>query len=200
MPVRYIPNFITCLRLFLVGPVLFALLNRHYLLALILFVLAGVTDALDGLLARLYGWTSRFGAVADPLADKLLLMSSFIALYSLGLIPVWLMAAIVGRDLWILVGVLSYRCLIGRLEVAPSGISKINTFLQILLVPLLLIDQSLFHIPYLLIQVFMLLVLMTSIASFLHYTWVWGLRALRSKKLVVTDSQHKKIGMQKGTV
>lgn len=197
MKLSYIPNFITCLRLILVGPVLFALMNGHYLLALILFTLAGVTDALDGLLARLYGWTSRFGAIADPLADKLLLMSSFVALYLLKMIPIWLMIAIVGRDLWILFGVLSYRCLIGHLEVTPSGISKINTFLQILLVPMLLVNLSIFPLAPWLIQACMFAVLITSIASFLHYTWVWTLRAIKSSQ---STNSNKKLGVQQGAL
>lgn len=197
MKLSYIPNLITCLRFILVAPVLFALMNGHYLMALILFTLAGITDALDGLLARLYGWTSRFGAIADPLADKLLLMSSFVALYSLGLIPVWLMIAIVGRDLWILLGVISYRCLIGHLEVAPSGISKINTFLQILLVPMLLLNLSIFPMPAWLIQSCIIAVLLTSIASFLHYTWIWTLRALESRQSKVSNN---KLGVQRELV
>ncbi len=199
MKLCHIPNLITCLRFLLVGPVLFALLNAHYLLALVLFTLAGITDALDGLLARLYNWTSRFGAIADPLADKLLLMSSFITLYYLGFIPGWLMAVIVGRDLWILAGVLSYRCLIGNFEVVPSGISKINTFLQIILVPLLLINLSLFSVPDFLIKGFMAAVLVTSVASFLHYTWLFGSRAYQHKKMGLPP-QNKKIEISKGVV
>lgn len=183
MKLSYIPNVITCLRFLLVLPVLWALLNEHYLLALILFVIAGISDALDGLLARLYSWTSGFGAIADPLADKLLLMSSFIALFWLGIIPGWLMFVIVARDLWILFGVLSYRCLIGRIEVAPSGISKINTFCQIMLVPIILINLSLFSLPSILLSGFMLIVLITSVASFVHYTWVWSLRAIKKLEL-----------------
>lgn len=194
MKLSYIPNFITCLRLLLVAPVIYSLVNEQYFLGLILFVLAGLTDALDGLLARLYGWTSRFGAIADPLADKLLLMSSFITLYWLGVIPVWLMFIIIARDIWIMTGVLIYRYITGKLEIMPSGISKINTFLQILLVPVLLLDLSVIPLPAPLVMGLMLAVLFTSVASFLHYTWVWGYRALKSL------ATSKKIGMQKGAV
>lgn len=183
MNLRHLPNLLTCLRFLLVGPVLIALLSQHFLLGLILFALAGITDALDGLLARLYGWTSRFGAIADPLADKLLLMSSFIALYWLGLIPLWLMFIIVARDILILFGVLSYRYFVGRLEVMPSSISKINTFLQIVLVPILLLNLSLLPMPEFLIQGLMYGVLITSIVSLLHYTWVWTYRALKTPRV-----------------
>lgn len=176
MRLNYLPNIITCLRFLLVGPVIWALFTHHYLLALFLFITAGLTDALDGLLARLYGWTSEFGAIADPLADKLLLMSSFLALYWLDLIPIWLMIAIVGRDIWILLGVITVRCVVGHLEVDPSRISKINTFLQIILVPLVLINLSLFSIPQFLLLGCMVAVLCTSIISMIHYTWI-GWRA-----------------------
>lgn len=194
MKLHYIPNILTCLRFLLVGPVILMLLNHHYLFALGLFILAGITDALDGLLARLYGWTTRFGAIADPLADKLLLMSSFVTLCWLHLIPVWLMIVIVTRDIWLMLGVLSYRYITGRIEVEPSGISKINTFLQILLVPLVLVDLSILPLPSLLLNAFMFTVLLTSVASFLHYTWIWGKRAWQTKTVY---SSHKKIGAQK---
>lgn len=181
MKLCYIPNVLTCLRFLLIGPVLWALLSGHYLLALSVFIIAGLTDALDGLLARLNGWTSRFGAIADPLADKLLLMSSFITLSYLGLIPLWLMIVIVGRDLWILGGVICYRCLVGEFKVVPSQISKINTFLQIILVPILLVNLSLISLPKVFIQFCIFAVLITSIASFLHYTWIFGRRAFCSE-------------------
>lgn len=189
MKLSYIPNLITCIRLLLIGPVLYSLMHAHYLQAFILFMIAGLTDALDGLLARLFGWTSRFGAIADPLADKLLLMSSFLALYALNLIPIWLMVAIVGRDLWILLGVLSYRCLIGQFQVDPSTISKINTFLQIFLVLMLLLNLSVFTIPSILLTTCNYAVLITSVGSFIHYTWVWSIRALQAQHVKQLKSQ-----------
>jgi cardiolipin synthase len=195
MKLRHIPNALTCLRFFLIGPVLVALLNKQYSLALSFFVLAGITDALDGLLARLYGWTSRFGAIADPLADKLLLMSSFIALYWLKNVPGWLVIAIVARDIWIMLGVLSYRLFIGPLKFTPSLISKINTFLQILLVPLLLFSFSWVPLPYYIIQGMFYAVLITCIASFLHYTYAWSVRAMKYRQM--RASKNYAIVMQK---
>lgn len=177
MKFRHIPNILTGLRFLLVIPILIALLQQHYLLALCLFILAGLTDGLDGLLARLCGWTSRFGAIADPLADKLLLMSSFLAFSWLGYIPVWIAVLVVFRDVWIVGGALAYRYCIRQPHLMPTAISKINTFLQLLLVALLLVHLSLHILPMTLIEWVIGAVVVTSIISFLHYTWVWGRRA-----------------------
>ncbi len=183
MKLQYLPNYLTCLRFLLVAPILLALFNQHYEWAFYLFLAAGVTDALDGLLARVYGWTSRFGAMADPLADKILLMSSFITLGWLQQIPLWLVAVVVARDIWIMSGGLAYRFLIGRLDFMPSGVSKINTFLQILLVGVLLIHLSFIAMPAILLTGIIYAVFLTSITSMLHYTWVWSKKAIGSQKV-----------------
>lgn len=178
---RFIPNIITCLRLLLVGPVIYALLHKYYLLTLYLFALAGISDALDGLLARLCGWKSRFGAIVDPIADKVLLISSFIALYWLDLVPIWLVVTVIIRDITIILGVVGYRFFIGRTEIVPSVISKINTDLQVLLVPLILIDLSVFPLPPLLLRSLMFGIMATCIISLVHYAWVWSLRAMKNQ-------------------
>jgi len=181
MKLRYIPNILTSLRFLLVIPVLISLLTQQYALALGLFLLAGLTDGLDGLLARLYGWTSHFGAVADPLADKLLLTTSFIALAYLGQIPIWLVVLVVVRDIWIMCGVLAYRYFIGELEFIPTGISKINTFLQILLVILVLVHLSFQTLPLIVLTGTMWLVALTSLISLLHYTWIGSWLAIQKR-------------------
>lgn len=180
---RHIPNILTTLRFLLVIPVIFALLNEHYLLALYLFIIAGITDGLDGLLARLYGWTSQFGAIADPLADKILLMSSFVVLAWLKQIPTWLVVLIVARDIWIVLGATGYRFLIGQPDFIPTGISKINTFLQIFLVMAVLVHLSLFQLPLWLLNSLIVSVALTSSISLLHYTWAWSLLALKNYRL-----------------
>lgn len=192
MRLSYLPNLLTCIRFLLIIPVIHGLLTEHYTEALYFFVIAGITDALDGMLARWFGWTSYFGSIADPLADKLLLMASFITLYYLKLIPDWLMLAIVIRDLWIMCGAISYRIFIGKLQFAPSAISKLNTFLQIVLVPFLLVNLGLYKLPETVINSFMYLVFMTSVASFFHYTWVWGKRAILHFKTLTTIKKSNK--------
>ena len=90
-----IPNLITAGRILLVPPIAWALVQQRFLLALILFFIAGVSDAADGFLAKYYGWTSRLGALLDPLADKSLLVTSYAALAWIGLLPLWLLVLVV---------------------------------------------------------------------------------------------------------
>lgn len=183
MKLRHIPNIITGLRLLLIIPFLVILLKGHYSLALYLFVLGGITDLLDGMLARLCGWKSRVGAIADPIADKLLLVSAFVALAWLDLIPWWLMLLVVIRDIWIMSGALAYRYFISHLDFAPTLISKINTNLQFLFVILMLMHLSLWELSYSLLVITMWAVMATSVLSLLHYTWVWGSRGIKMRSL-----------------
>lgn len=179
---QQIPNLITCLRILLVIPVIYGLLIKNNLLAFYTFILAGCSDGLDGFLARHYGWTSRFGSIADPLADKILLMSSFIVLTLLGYVPYWLLLVVIARDLWIMSGVVAYHFIVGQPDFTPSLISKLNTFLQILLVTLLLLRLSFASFSQAVIDTVMYLVVLTTLVSFIDYTWVWGRRAWDNKK------------------
>lgn len=174
---KIIPNLLTTLRIVLLPPIIGALLTDRYQLALYLFMIAGLSDCLDGLLARRFQWTSRYGAIIDPLADKLLLVCSFITLGYLGHIPVWLVSIVIGRDIWILCGAFAYHFIIGQPDFAPSQLSKYNTFFQLLLIGGLLFSLSVSPLPLFLLQLLMLLVFMTSLLSFVDYTWVWGRRA-----------------------
>ncbi|GAB6040413.1 CDP-alcohol phosphatidyltransferase family protein [Endothiovibrio diazotrophicus] len=126
---RDIPNLITVIRILLVAPIAATLAERHYGWALALIAVAGLSDGLDGFLARRFDWRSRLGALLDPLADKLLLTVSFLVLGWLEVVPLWLVAAVIGRDLLIVGGALAYHRRVGRLEMEPSRWSKINTAL-----------------------------------------------------------------------
>ena len=180
MHLRQIPNILTTLRLVLVAPILFALLKQEYAIALALFVFAGFTDALDGLLARVYGWTSEYGAMVDPLADKVLLTGSFVALWWTQEIFGWLVVLIIARDIWIVSGAITYHYLIGRLEFSPTVVSKINTFLQIFLVAIILVDKSLITLPHWIKVTTVNLLFITLIISFIQYTWQWGQKAIKN--------------------
>jgi cardiolipin synthase len=177
---RHLPNVITILRILLIAPVLIALLHQQYTLAFYLFLLAGVSDALDGLLARYFNCASRFGAFIDPLADKLLLIGSFFTLGWLGHIPLELVIVVIARDIWIMGGALAYLYFIGRLEFMPTLISKINTFLQLLLIIVLLLQLSFSTFPPLLIQTVFYTVFVTTIISFIQYTWQWANNAVKN--------------------
>lgn len=170
---RHLPNLITCIRFILIGPILWALLTKCYPLAFYLFVIAGLSDGLDGLLARFFGWTTALGALLDPLADKLLLMGSFIVLAYLQQVPIWLTIMVIGRDIWIMGGALLYRYWVGPLDYKPVWISKLNTFFQLVLVTLLIIKLTFFDLPELLIPRVIEAVFVTTLLSFIQYTWMW---------------------------
>lgn len=175
---RYLPNLITCIRFILIAPILWALFRKSYPLAFYLFLIAGLSDGLDGLLARFFGWTTHLGALLDPLADKLLLMGSFIVLAYLKQIPLWLTVMVIGRDIWIMGGALIYRYWVGPLDYKPVWISKLNTFLQLVLVTLLIIKLAFFAFPDRIIQHLVAAVFVTTLLSFVQYTWVWARHAV----------------------
>lgn len=176
---RNLPNFITICRILLVGPTVWAILRQRFDLALALFFVAGVSDGIDGFLAKHFGWTSRLGSLLDPLADKLLMVSSYAACAWTGLLPVWLAALVVGRDVLILAGATAYYFLLHPFEGQPSWISKLNTLLQILLLLAVLWHHGLRPLPVSLTHALIYAVAATTIVSGLHYLWSWGRHLLR---------------------
>ena len=177
MKPRDIPNLITVFRFLLVPPVVMLLLNERFGLALILFGFAGFTDGLDGYLAKRNNWTSRLGALMDPLADKLLLVSCFVTLGWLDWIPVWLVALVVLRDLVIVGGAIVFHMRVERLEARPSMVSKLNTVAQILLVLAVIFSQGMYVLPALWLDILIYSVLATTLWSGFDYVWTWGRRA-----------------------
>ena len=129
---RYLPNLICLFRLALIWPVAAALAAGNFLQALALFVLAAVSDGLDGFLAKRFNWTSELGKFLDPMADKFLLMTVFVESAWLELVPWWVTAAAVARDVLIGLGALVFRLWFGPLRGRPTVISKINTAAQLL--------------------------------------------------------------------
>ena len=130
-----IPNTLTLLRILAVPVFLSLLVDGTYGAALIIFFAAGVTDAVDGAIARLTDTRTELGAHLDPLADKLLLVSSFIALAVLEAIPLQLMITVIVRDTIILGGFITTAVVVGQsMEMAPSIWGKLTTFLQLLTV------------------------------------------------------------------
>lgn len=175
-----IPNAICVARILLVAPTLLALVSGRYALALALVFIAGFSDALDGFLAKHFGWQSRLGGLLDPLADKLLLVSLFLALALLGLIPYWLAAVAIGRDIVIVSGGLAYNLWIGPVQPEPSGASKANTLAQLVLIVVVLVGQAFgWHLQPLVTAVGAL-VLVTSVVSGLDYVIRWSARALQA--------------------
>jgi cardiolipin synthase len=178
---RDIPNLITVGRILLVPPVVWALLQEKYSLALLLFFVAGASDALDGFLAKRYDWTSRLGALLDPLADKALLVSCYAVLTWNGLLPVWLLVLVLLRDLVIVSGAVVYHFRIERLEAEPTLISKLNTLMQILLVLLVIVYQAFHWGDPAWLGTLVYLVTLTTIWSGIDYVVIWGRRARDAK-------------------
>jgi cardiolipin synthase len=172
-----IPNIISFIRILLVGPVCYALLTDQFVMALILFAVAGLSDALDGALAKTYHWESRLGSILDPIADKLLLVVSFFCLTLLGLLPLWLLVLIVLRDMLIVGGGMAYHYQFGRFDMAPLWSSKINTALQIAMVLLVIIQQVWFQEYAEIISNITWLVVASVIISGTEYVIVWGQKA-----------------------
>jgi len=174
---EHLPNIISAVRLIAVAPVIYLLLVGAFGWSLALFALAGISDGIDGFLAKRYGWQSRLGGILDPLADKLLLVSCFLVLGTLGLIPAWLVAAAIFRDLLIVGGAVLYHYGIEPLEAAPLPVSKLNTLVQILLVVLVMLDAGVRALPDPLIATLVWLCLATIVVSGAQYVWIWGRRA-----------------------
>jgi cardiolipin synthase (CMP-forming) len=133
-----IPNLITLARILLVPVVVWAIASNQMLFAFLLFAAAGVSDAVDGFLAKRFGMASELGAYLDPLADKVLIVSIYISLGIVDALPPWLVILVVSRDLLIVGGVLFSWLIDKPVGVKPHPVSKLNTAAQLLLVGLVL--------------------------------------------------------------
>jgi cardiolipin synthase (CMP-forming) len=167
--VRHLPNLICLVRLALVWPVVAALAAGNFLLALGLFMAAAVSDGLDGYLAKRFNWTSELGKFLDPLADKMLLMAVFIEAAWLGLVPWWITAAAVARDVLIGLGALVFRMWFGPLHGRPTIISKINTAAQILYLMAVMFGAAVGFPPREILDALALLTLVTIVLSGYNY-------------------------------
>lgn len=137
-----LPNCITLARVLSVPIVFWLLLSRKYQAAFFLFALAGISDAVDGWLAKRYKLQTELGAYLDPLADKLLVVCIFVAMGWLGELPLWLVIAVVSRDLLIITGVMLAWLLDHPVRIRPLVVSKANTFAQLLLASCVLADTG----------------------------------------------------------
>ena len=181
---RHIPNLITLVRIVLVWPVTELMLEGNFVWSLGLFALAGISDGLDGFLAKHYGWQSRLGSYLDPLADKLLLICCYVAAGWLGLLPTWLVLVVILRDAVIVTGAVAYYFLLHPFEGQPHWSSKINTFLQLALILAVLAHQvwpGRWEIPILWL---IPMVLASTLGSGAWYVWAWGTRYVREKRQI----------------
>ncbi len=164
-----VPNLICLLRIALTVPIIVLLAEGRYGTTLVLFAIAAVSDVLDGYLAKTFGWTSEVGKWLDPFADKLLLVSVFITLAVIGLVPGWLAAVAVARDVVIAAGAWIYLWLFGPVEGRPTVISKLNTLVQLLFVIAVVWQAAFRDLPDWLVQGLGALVLVTTVVSGVDY-------------------------------
>lgn len=180
MSLRLLPNVLTLFRMVAVAPIVYWLLTGRYVAAFLLAVFAGLSDLLDGYLARRFGWMTHFGGVLDPLTDKLLLVSTTLTLAWLGELPWWLVGLIVLRDLVIVSGGAYYHYRIARIVTAePTQLSKWNTFVQILLIVTVMFGLAFPAGQGPWVSVLVLLAAATTAASGVQYVVIWSGRAKR---------------------
>ena len=179
---RHIPNVISAIRILLVVPIALALAHHELMTAIALFAAAAVSDAADGFLARRNGWQSELGAVLDPAADKLLLVTVFITLAYMNLVPLWLMAAAVARDAIIVIGAALYRVSFGTLSVRPSVVSKFNTLCQAAYIMAVVGREELSVPPAWAVMLLGALVFVTVVVSGMDYVLIYGRRAMSLAK------------------
>jgi cardiolipin synthase (CMP-forming) len=168
-----IPNLITLGRIILVPVVIWAIISGEMLAAFALFLAAGISDAVDGFLAKRFHMASELGAYLDPLADKALIVSIYVALGVAGALPISLVILVVSRDVMIISGfMLSW--LIGKpMPVRPLTISKANTVAQIFLATLVLAEQGFHFNAVLLSTIAVLLVAVLTVLSIAFYLAEW---------------------------
>jgi cardiolipin synthase (CMP-forming) len=177
---RHIPNALCILRMLLVVPVAWLLVTDNYRLTLAMFAFAAMTDGLDGFLAKRFGWTSELGKILDPLADKILLVGVFITLAALGVVPLWLAATAVLRDVTITAGAIIYKALYGygQLQGRPTAVSKLNTLCQIIYLLLVVAARAGDFAPQVAISVLGALVFVTTVVSGLDYVITYSRKAV----------------------
>ncbi len=140
-----IPNLLSLTRIILVPIFVIFLIQDKYYNALIIFIIAGLTDALDGTMARLLNAQTKLGSYLDPIADKLLLTTSFVTLAILGIVPSWLTVIVISRDFMILLGIAILTMMSITFEIKPALIGKVTTTLQIGTVFLVLLYKAFSH-------------------------------------------------------
>jgi cardiolipin synthase len=189
-----LPNLLTIFRMVLIPVFVTMVFYQRFLWALGIFVLAGVTDGLDGLLARRFDQKSQLGTILDPIADKLLLVTSFVVLSMRAVfpqplpnhlpIPFWVTVAVISRDVFIIVGAAAINMVTGFRSFRPSLLGKINTAVQIFAITVILFASRVhygsgYYLPTIYATVFAL-----SVLSGAHYV-------LHASRLLNEDRQHQ---------
>lgn len=176
-----IPNLLTLARIILTPFIVYAIVESEPTTALVFMGVAGLTDMLDGAIARYFNQRSTVGAYLDPLADKLMLISSIVTLFLIGQMPLYMFLAVVFRDAVIVVGAVAYELVTRKLEMQPTLTSKATTFMQIMLVLLILASEA-WRIPEAYLQAVIWVTFALTCISGLQYMIVWMRKAVASEE------------------
>jgi cardiolipin synthase len=168
-----IPNLITLARILLVPVVVWAIASGEMRLAFVLFLVAGVSDAVDGFLAKRFGMTTELGAYLDPLADKTMLVSIYVTLAIVGEIPLWLVILVTSRDIMIVSAVILSWLVDNPVKLKPHPVSKLNTVAQILLALVVLAARAFAFDADLAVKGLMALVAVLTSLSVVFYVAEW---------------------------
>jgi len=186
----YLPNTITIGRILAMIPLVWFMLEKQYEYAFYIAVAAGVSDMLDGFLAKTFGWEGWLGGVLDPLADKFMMLCCFLVFAVQGIIPNWMLILVLARDIIIITGATFYHFAIIKVDKAkPSLLSKFNTAIQILLIVVLLSHYSVYQFNQLFINTLIYLVSFFTVSSGLHYIYYWGKKAVVENDKIINEKK-----------
>ena len=177
-----VPNIITLIRLGLVPAMAYYLIDEAYEIALTIFLVAALSDLADGYIARKFKLVSTLGATLDPIADKLSMLVATVLLAWQTLLPLWLAVAIVARDIVIVLGAILFLLARGRLEIAPTRLSKINTFIEFAVLLLVMASAANWIETEAWMPTLFLIVFITVVASGTQYVWRWGRKAVIERR------------------
>jgi len=180
-PILSIPNLLTLARILLTPFIVYAIVENQPVYALLLMGIAGLTDMLDGAIARYFNQRSTVGAYLDPLADKLMLIGSIVTLFLMDWLPLFLFLAVVFRDVVIVVGAIAYELVTRKLEMQPTLASKATTFMQIMLVLVILAHHA-WGVSDTLMQTVIWITFALTCVSGVQYMVVWMRKAMKSEQ------------------
>ena len=177
-----LPNAITGLRLAMAPVLPWLLWTGHYQAALVLAVVAGLSDGIDGWLARRYGWRSRLGSLLDPVADKAMLGLAVFGLWLVQMLPGWALGLIVVRDVVVVAGAAAWWRMAGPFDATPSGLGKASTLAQIALVLVCLVDLAGFDLRLQVRREMLVAVAVLTFASGADYVVRYAIKAIDSRR------------------
>jgi len=176
-----VPNSMTLARILITPVIAFLILEKNIMPALGLMILAGITDMLDGLIARYFNMRTTVGSYLDPLADKLLLIAVFVSLFIVDHVPLYLFLAVIFRDVVIVIGAITYELMTHNLKMEPTYVSKATTLAQIIYVVIVLVSMVT-AMDAVWLNAMAWLTFALTCASGIHYLVSWTQKAIRNEQ------------------